>query len=47
MPIRKPYFSADETIDRAEVIYNTSLRDQVETGNRGRYIAIDIETHEH
>ena len=36
--------TADEVVDRGEAIYEQTLRSQVETGNIGRYIAIDIAT---
>jgi hypothetical protein len=47
MPVSKPRYSADETVQRAEDLYKQRLRQQVETEHRGRYIAIDIETGEY
>jgi hypothetical protein len=44
MPVVNAGFSADETVKRAEALYNRDLRELVEADNIGRYIAIDIET---
>ena len=47
MTITKPQYSADEAVDRAEEIYHQRLRSQVEAGNLGRYIAIDVDSGEY
>lgn len=47
MPVRQPRYSADETVQRAEDLYQQRLRPQVEAEHRGRYIAIDVETGEY
>ncbi len=36
--------TSTEVVDRAEALYEDHIRSQVEVGNRGRYIAIDIES---
>jgi hypothetical protein len=47
MLVRQPRYSADETVQRAEDLYQQRLRLQVEAEHRGRYIAIDVETGEY
>ena len=47
MPVRQPRYSADETVQRAEDLYQQRLRSQVESEHLGQYIAIDIETGEY
>jgi hypothetical protein len=37
-------FTADQIVERGEEIYDRQIREHVEAENRGRYIAIDIET---
>ncbi|MEM9217211.1 MAG: hypothetical protein AAGD25_23060 [Cyanobacteria bacterium P01_F01_bin.150] len=44
MVIRKPRYSKEEFARRGNEIYNTQVRSQVEDGNHGRIVAIDIET---
>lgn len=40
----QPRYSAAETVRRAEELYERRLRSQVEAGNLGKYIAIDVDT---
>lgn len=47
MPIGQSRYSADETVQRAEDLYQQRLRSQLETAYFGQYIAIDIETGEY
>ncbi len=47
MPISQSRYSADETVQRAEELYQQRLRSQLETVYFGQYIAIDIETGEY
>lgn len=44
MTVRQPRYSAEEAVRRGEAIYDRVIRPQVEAGNRGKYVAIDIET---
>ena len=44
MVIRQPRYSKEEFARRGNEIYNTQVRSQVEDGNHGRIVAIDIET---
>ena len=46
MGIRGPRYSKAEFARRGQEIYETSVRPQVEKGNTGRIVAIDIETGE-
>jgi hypothetical protein len=41
---RKPRYSKEEFAQRGDVIYETQVRPQVEEGNYGKIVAIDIET---
>jgi hypothetical protein len=41
---RKPRYSKEEFAQRGDALYETQIRDQVETGNHGKIVAIDIET---
>jgi hypothetical protein len=47
MPVINPLYGADETVQRAEDIYNQSIRPLVEAHHKGRYIAIDVDTSEY
>jgi hypothetical protein len=40
----QPRYSPEEFARRGEAIYQNDIRPQVEAGNRGRIVAIDIET---
>ena len=44
MTIRQPRYSKKEFAQRGDEIYETQVRSQVEEGNYGRIVAIDIET---
>jgi hypothetical protein len=44
MTIRQPRYSKEEFARRGNEIYERQVRQQVETGNRGKIVAIDIET---
>ena len=41
---RKPRYSKEEFARRGEEIYQSQIRSQVEEGNDGKIVAIDIET---
>jgi hypothetical protein len=42
--VRQPRYSKEEFQGRGHELYETQIRSQVEEGNRGRIVAIDIET---
>lgn len=44
MTIREPRYSKEEFARRGDEIYETQVRPQVEAGNYGKIVAIDIET---
>jgi len=44
MTVRQPRYSKEEFARRGGEIYETQVRPQVEEGNYGRIVAIDIET---
>lgn len=44
MQIRQPRYSKEEFAQRGDLIYQTQIRSQVEAGNQGKIVAIDIET---
>jgi hypothetical protein len=44
MTIRQPRYSKEEFARRGDEIYETQLRSQVEEGNHGKIVAINIET---
>jgi hypothetical protein len=44
MIVRQPRYSKEEFARRGDEIYETQLRSQVEEGNHGKIVAIDIET---
>jgi hypothetical protein len=44
MLIRQPRYSKEEFAQRGDLIYQTQIRPQVEAGNHGKIVAIDIET---
>ncbi|XGV88334.1 MAG: hypothetical protein ACAF42_04895 [Limnothrix sp. BL-A-16] len=46
MTIRQPRYSKEEFARRGDQIYQTQIRPQVEPGNHGKIVAIDIETGE-
>ena len=44
MTIRQPRYSKEEFARRGDEIYNRDIRPLVEADNKGKYVAIDIET---
>ncbi len=44
MTVRQPRYSKEEFARRGDEIYETQIRPQVEAGNHGKIVAIDIET---
>jgi hypothetical protein len=44
MTVRQPRYSKEEFAQRGDLIYQTQIRPQVEAGNHGKIVAIDIET---
>jgi hypothetical protein len=44
MLVRQPRYSKEEFARRGDEIYQSQVRSQVEEGNSGKIVAIDIET---
>jgi hypothetical protein len=44
MTVRRPRYSKEKFARRGDEIYNRDVRPLVEAGNKGKYVAIDIET---
>ena len=44
MTVRQPRYSKEEFARRGDEIYESQVRQQVEDGNYGKIVAIDIET---
>ncbi len=44
MTIRQPRYSREEFARRGNEIYERQIRSQMEEGNKGKIVAIDIET---
>ena len=44
MAVRQPRYSKEEFAQRGDALYETKVRSQVEEGNHGKVVAIDIET---
>ena len=44
MTVRQPRYSKEEFARRGDELYETQVRPQVEAGNYGKIVAIDIET---
>ena len=44
MAVRQPLYSKEEFAHRGDLIYETQIRPQVEVGNHGKIVAMDIET---
>lgn len=44
MTVRQPHYSKEEHAQRGNEIYERQVRPQVEKGNKGKIVAIDIET---
>lgn len=46
MEMRRPRYSKDDAARRGEAIYEEQVKSQVEKGNLGRIVAIDVHTGE-
>jgi hypothetical protein len=44
MTVRQPRYSKEEFAQRGDEIYESQVRSQVEEGNHGKIVVIDIET---
>ena len=44
MAVRQPRFSKEEHARRGTAIYEQQVRPHIEAGNRGKIVAIDVET---
>lgn len=44
MAVRQRRYGKEELAQRGQALYDSSIRQQVETGNEGKIVAIDIET---
>jgi hypothetical protein len=44
MAVRQPRYSKEEFAQRGDALYESEIRQQVEAGNHGKIVAIDIET---
>jgi histidinol dehydrogenase len=44
MAVRQPRYSKEEFAQRGDALYESQIRSQVEKGNHGKIVAIDIET---
>ena len=44
MTVRQPRYSKEEFARRGDEIYESQIRSQVEAGNHGKIVAINIET---
>jgi hypothetical protein len=44
MAVRQPRYSKEEFAQRGDALYESEVRNQVEEGNHGKIVAIDIET---
>ncbi len=44
MAVREPRYSKEEAARRGDEIYERQIRSQLEEGNQGKVVAIDIET---
>jgi allantoicase len=44
MTVRQPRYSKEEFARRGQEIYESQVRSQIEQGNQGKIVAIDIET---
>ena len=44
MTVRRPRYSKEEFARRGNEIYERQIRPQVEAGNKGKIVAIDIDT---
>ncbi len=44
MTVRQPRYSKEEFAQRGDALYESEVRSQVEEGNHGKIVAIDLET---
>jgi hypothetical protein len=44
MTVRQPRYSKEEFAQRGDALYESQVRSQVEEGNHGNIVAIDLET---
>ena len=44
MPTTRPRYSKEEFARRGDALYEEHIRTQIEDGNEGKFVAIDIET---
>ncbi len=44
MTVRQPRYSKEEFAERGDRLYQTQVRSQVEVGNQGKIVAIDLDT---
>jgi hypothetical protein len=44
MAVRQPRYSKEEFAQRGDTLYESEIRSQIETGNHGKIVAIDLET---
>jgi hypothetical protein len=44
MTVRQPRYSKEEFAQKGDALYESEIRSQVEEGNHGKIVAIDIET---
>jgi hypothetical protein len=44
MTVRQPRYSKEEFAQRGDALYEAQIRSQVEDGNHGKIVAIDLET---
>jgi hypothetical protein len=44
MTVRQPRYSKEEFAQRGDALYESEIRSQVEEGNHGKIVAIDLET---
>ena len=44
MTVRQPRYSKEDFAQRGDAIYESQIRSQVEEGNHGKIVAIDLET---
>ena len=44
MKVTTPHYSKEEFARRGQEIYDRDIRPRIESGNEGKFVAIDIET---
>ena len=44
MTVRQRRYSKEELAQRGQALYESGIRQQIEAGNKGKIVAIDIET---